>query len=331
MLMATLSGVYMVLHIRSDTRYVGSAARRISNRWAEHRYALRKGFHRNPKLQNAWNKYGEHEFAFVILENCAPEDCLDREAAWVEYFRDQGKPLYNLRPDARSQLGFKHTAETVARVTEKLRGKKRTPEQVETQRQRMQGVNPTWLAESRIQEWPDAVSPDGLRYSIRNLNDFCEQYGLDVSAMRKVLLGQRSNHQGWTRYNSHEGAHVFSGPIRQVGRRAVLTDPQGQTYETTNLKAFCRDHSLHSASLWQVCAGHWHHHHGWTGHFADVAPRPPTNRATKDWPDLIGPDDRHYAVESLTAFCKAHSLDKGAMQRLYKRQVRTHKGWRLAD
>src|SRR3990167_10246615 len=57
------SGTYMILNNISGTRYIGSAARSVSQRWQEHRYALRRGFHRNPYLQNAWNKYGESAFA----------------------------------------------------------------------------------------------------------------------------------------------------------------------------------------------------------------------------------------------------------------------------
>ena len=48
-------------------KYVGSAVN-FKRRRRKHRKSLRKGTHHSPHLQNAWNKYGEDNFKFDVLE-----------------------------------------------------------------------------------------------------------------------------------------------------------------------------------------------------------------------------------------------------------------------
>ncbi|MCR4299295.1 MAG: GIY-YIG nuclease family protein, partial [Gallionella sp.] len=61
------SGIYKIEHTTSGKVYIGSAADLVK-RFSTHRVALRKSKHPNSKLQRAWNKYGEAEFMFSIIE-----------------------------------------------------------------------------------------------------------------------------------------------------------------------------------------------------------------------------------------------------------------------
>ena len=111
-------GVYMILNVMNDWRYVGSAARSISRRWSEHRYALKNNKHRNQHLQNAWNKYGSSAFVFIVLENCEPELVLTKEQSWFDLFKSQSMLMYNKRENVASQLGLKHSDETKCKISE---------------------------------------------------------------------------------------------------------------------------------------------------------------------------------------------------------------------
>ena len=42
----------------------------FGDRWDCHKAQLRGNYHDNPHLQNSWNKYGEENFKFEILEIC---------------------------------------------------------------------------------------------------------------------------------------------------------------------------------------------------------------------------------------------------------------------
>lgn len=62
------SGVYAISRISDSARfYIGSAAC-FQRRWNSHKSRLRAGSHHSLALQRAWNKYGEQDFEFAMLE-----------------------------------------------------------------------------------------------------------------------------------------------------------------------------------------------------------------------------------------------------------------------
>jgi len=119
------SGIYAIINMVNGKQYVGSAVD-IRRRWLVHRWELRRGTHHSGILQRAWVKYGEHGFAFEVLEELADSQALvPAEQRWI----DALKPAYNVAPTAGSQLGFKHAAETLPRLGASWKGRKHTPEE----------------------------------------------------------------------------------------------------------------------------------------------------------------------------------------------------------
>ncbi len=115
------SGIYKIENTRNGRCYIGSAVHLV-NRWATHRRALRKGEHRNRYLQRAWDKYGEDAFGFEVLEAVADQAHLvAREQAHIDEWAAKGK-LYNLAPNAGSNLGTKRTAATKAKMSASQKG-----------------------------------------------------------------------------------------------------------------------------------------------------------------------------------------------------------------
>ena len=77
-------GTYQIVCKTTGKKYIGSSWAGIEGRWKRHLNLLRNGKH-NPKFQNAWNKYGESDFFFGILDVLEKDKniCLKREQ---EYF-----------------------------------------------------------------------------------------------------------------------------------------------------------------------------------------------------------------------------------------------------
>jgi len=97
-----ISGIYQIVNLINNSKYIGSALK-VSLRWNRHKSDLRLVRHPNKHLQNAWNKYGEENFIFEIIEECEKEKLIERE----QFYLDTLKPEYNKRMWARSNLGIK--------------------------------------------------------------------------------------------------------------------------------------------------------------------------------------------------------------------------------
>jgi group I intron endonuclease len=104
------SGVYLIEG--GGAQYVGSA-KDIVARWSMHRHELNQRKHHSRYLQRAWDKYGSDAFTFCILEECEPEQCIEREQYWI----DTLKPKFNMHPLARSPLGVRRSAATRAKLS----------------------------------------------------------------------------------------------------------------------------------------------------------------------------------------------------------------------
>ena len=64
--------IYKIINITNGDFYVGSTIKH-KDRFRCHRSRLRKNQHHAKHLQSAWNKYGEHNFIFRVVE-VVPED-----------------------------------------------------------------------------------------------------------------------------------------------------------------------------------------------------------------------------------------------------------------
>ena len=101
------SGIYKIENTQNSHVYVGSAVN-IKERWWTHRSLLRKGKHHSKYLQSAWNKYGEENFEFSVLEYCDRDDLIVRE----QFYMDTYNPPYNMSPTAGNQNGVRHSEES---------------------------------------------------------------------------------------------------------------------------------------------------------------------------------------------------------------------------
>lgn len=62
-----ISGIYCIENIKNHKKYIGQSVD-IINRWRNHKWSLKSNKHPNNYLQASWNKYGENNFIFYILE-----------------------------------------------------------------------------------------------------------------------------------------------------------------------------------------------------------------------------------------------------------------------
>ena len=115
-------GIYGIKNLINSKIYVGKTGMNFGDRWDSHRSLLNSEKHDNPHLQNAWNKYGEENFEFIIIEECNVEELSEREKYYIKLYKDIGL-AYNIHDggDEGYNLGKHLSEETKRKIGDKNR------------------------------------------------------------------------------------------------------------------------------------------------------------------------------------------------------------------
>lgn len=108
---------------QSKIVYIGKSIN-IEKRIQRHLQDLRKNIHCNSHFQRSFNKYGEDEFSWRILEECKEEDLNDREVYLINHFNTLSDGYnQNKGGDGGARtfgVNTTHTDETVLKIAELL-------------------------------------------------------------------------------------------------------------------------------------------------------------------------------------------------------------------
>jgi len=160
--------------------------------------SLKRNKHFNKYIQRSWNKYGEENFMFEILENCEVEKLIERE----QYYIDTLKPELNTVLSAKPRRNIKLSEEELHRIKTMNIGRKHVGKALDNIRKAAQirkankisekggykgSKKPIYLIDKNnniLKEY------DGIRVASRDLN-------LDSSAVVAVLKGKIKQIKGY--------------------------------------------------------------------------------------------------------------------------------------
>lgn len=159
--------------------YIGSAVN-IKRRWDNHKALLRNNKHWISYFQNSWNKYGEADFEFHVIEYCQKEKLIEREQFYLDIFKAV-KHGFNLNPNATSLLGYKHSAKTRGKMLEIQRKRFSNPLFREKHRQMMRSDR--WKESVR-----NGITPETKILQSRKAKERCAATGEKVKMQKRTEL-----------------------------------------------------------------------------------------------------------------------------------------------
>lgn len=117
--MENISGIYCIENKINGKKYIGRDKKVILNRrWYSHISKLRKDKHTNQYLQSSWNKYGEENFEYKILEYCSEAELDEREIYYISLYKSNNEDFgYNLTKGGDGNHGWVPSEETKMKIS----------------------------------------------------------------------------------------------------------------------------------------------------------------------------------------------------------------------
>ena len=202
-----ISGVYKIVNKINGKYYVGSSNDIIKTRWKKHRYMLRKNKHSNPKLQNAWNKYGEENFEFIIVEKCLINELLVIEQRYLDTAKSYIDSCYNIEFLAKIPLDKIRRKISCGCKGENnaMFGKHHTKESNEKNRKaKLKNPSKFWLDKHRSKETKEKISK--CKTGKKMTKEYCQNLSVRMLG-NKHLLGHK--HSEETRKKMSESRKRF--------------------------------------------------------------------------------------------------------------------------
>lgn len=182
--------IYKITNIINNKIYIGSASY-FDKRIGTHISRLRRNKHDNKYLQSAYNKYGEINFTFSILEETTKELLLVKEQNYLDFYKSYNREIgYNLVKIAGSNTGYKMSEEAKEKIGNFWRGKKFSKERINnirTSRTIEQG-KPILVFDKDM----------NLLFSFPSISETSRQLNISISAISKQcskLIGNKRSYK----------------------------------------------------------------------------------------------------------------------------------------
>lgn len=166
-------GIYEIQCRVSGKSYVGSS-KSIYSRWSAHRRDLRKKTHASPRLQRAWNKHGEENFSFSILEECSQDQLFTREQFHIDAKTRDYNSMQRVRvvtPEMRRKMTATLAAHAAA-ITHCPSGHEYTPENTKHMRNKWRTRQCRECARIRTRNALEVETPEQAADRLRKCNEY---------------------------------------------------------------------------------------------------------------------------------------------------------------
>jgi group I intron endonuclease len=237
--------IYEIVNKVNGKKYIGQA-QDYDKRWKEHIYRFNTQIHENQYFQAAWNKYGQRNFSFRVIQVCTSQEELDQaEIEWIKTENTRNRDFgYNTMPGG---------GKTNAYEIRKARSKTLRPD-----------------------GYSDVVNEFGTVFKIENLREFARQHNLTQPGLRQVVVTKKYFHyKGWRLATSETIGIPFDdknfkergnriSKVKLKTRYPNVLSPNGTIYSVEQLSQFCREHKLSKSNISMLLRRKKESYKGWT-------------------------------------------------------------------
>ena len=114
-------GIYCIKNIITNKLYIGSSIN-IENRISLHKNMLKNNKHHSTKLQHSYNKHGENNFLFEIIEECDENLLLEKEQNYIDILNSFNDGYNCSKNSSNPMLGRKHSEESKIKMSKSQSG-----------------------------------------------------------------------------------------------------------------------------------------------------------------------------------------------------------------
>lgn len=246
--------IYKIENLVNGKVYIGQTAMKAKYRKTTHFNALEGNRHPNKHLQRAWNKYGEENFIFKIIENVDIDKLDDREVYWINYYKNKAG-VYNL--DSGGNKNKKLSKESKEKMS--LAAKQRLK-------------NPYYLniLKENARKNRGANNCNAKRVICINTGEVfdtateaCNKYGIKLSQISKVITGERVSCYS-KRLNKYlQFAYYKEGKAYKLKKNTNIKEPKqvicintGEIFKSTGEAA--KIYNISQGTLVLCCQGKRH-------------------------------------------------------------------------
>jgi group I intron endonuclease len=277
------AGIYCFTNKTTGKRYIGQSVY-MMDRKGHHLMDLRKNEHDNDYFQKAFNKYGEEDFVFEILEVIDKlEDgtndkvkLTEREQYWMDFYKSYERDYgYNINPSAsiNPMQGRNHTEEAKQKMREAATG--RTVSQdvrdkiadiirnVPKPRINMQFKEAKHDASKTGKTFFEyhVTTPEGVEYVFINLAEFCALKNLSRTHLAN-MINKGTFYKGWSGYKINfntckENIELVISESALKGDKFEyhLFDRDNKEFIFRNMDIFCKDNKIGVSTLSKLLKG----------------------------------------------------------------------------
>jgi group I intron endonuclease len=250
----------MILNLINNKVYIGQTIQSPFSRWYQHKTKLRANKHQNIYLQNAYNKYGENSFEFIIIDTKVEENLSDDyERALIQWFKDLNIS-YNI--DSGGCKGKRLSEETKRKLSE---WNKNNPNPLNPIGK---GLSPTLEHRNKLSKLKKGIKiSEEIKNKIKNTKNSPEYM---TNELRKKL-SEASKKRTYFWNKGLIGVYKHSNDIKNKisessSKEFSLISPDGEIFKGKNILAFSKRYNLNARSLCRVVSGERSHHKGWKKH-----------------------------------------------------------------